>query len=57
VHARRCLSSGKAAGALAPGAYTEYVRGHGAKSAKPVHGEGFNKGPRTPLADFFNRPI
>ena len=36
VHAKTCLSTGKAAGALAPGAYTEYVRANGAKSAKPV---------------------
>ncbi|MEE9233542.1 MAG: hypothetical protein V3U07_08780 [Nitrospirales bacterium] len=26
MRAKTCLSSGKAAGALAPGAYTEYVR-------------------------------
>jgi len=34
--AKTHLSSGKAAGALMPGAYTESVRANGAKSAKPV---------------------
>jgi len=37
LHAKTCLSSVKTAGALAPGAYTEYVRANGAKSAKPVN--------------------
>ncbi len=47
--------SSKAAGALAPGAYTEYLRANGAKSAKSVSAKP-DKDPRTPLADFFNRP-
>ncbi len=38
-----------------PGAYTKYVRANGAKSAKSVSAKP-DKGPRTPLADFFNRP-
>ena len=40
---------------MAPGAYTEYVRANGAKSAKSVSAKP-DKDPRTPLADFFNRP-
>ncbi len=54
MRAKTCLSSGKTAGALAPGAYTEYVRANGAKSAKSVSAKP-DKDPRTPLADFFNR--
>ncbi len=48
--------SSKAAGALAPGAYPEYVRANGAKSAKSVSAKP-DKDPRMPLADFFNRPL
>ncbi len=57
VHAKTCLSSGKAVRTLAPEAYTEYVKVPGGKNAKLVHAEGPKKGPRKPLADFFNRPI
>jgi len=43
VHAKTCLSSGKAADGLTPGAYG------------PVREDGTAL--RTPLADFFNVPI
>jgi len=56
-HAKYVPFLGQGRRGLALGAYTEYVRVNGAKSAKPVQGEDFNKGPRTTLADFFNRPI